>query len=118
MDTKFDAIKLLNEQKVNWLDKVNYVKRGNYRKIKSNPLMLVIYEILYEEIIIPILQIIKSKIGDNNVRFSGFRSTQSNKEIILRFSNPVKEFSSKLNVQIISESLIEKQKRPMRYISL
>lgn len=110
MDTKYDAIKYFNQLNVSWLDRNVFIANSSDEK-KLNPLMFVIYEILNEEIVIPILQFIEYKIGDNDISFTGFSSTEDYQDINLYFEHPGMSVNYKLGVNEIVQRLINEQKK-------
>ncbi|EVX44298.1 hypothetical protein U271_01860 [Staphylococcus aureus F70893] len=107
MDNHKDAIKLINDLKIEVISADNHDLVSGESEIPNNPLHNVLYEILFTELVIPILQKVEHQLGENSVSFDLFYVSENKKEINLVFNNPRTTIGSFMNLEESVEVIIK-----------
>lgn len=98
MDNHKDAIELINDLKISVLSADDHDVISGDSEIPNNPLHNVLYEILFTELVIPILQKVEHQLGDNTVTFNMFIKSNNKNEIKMMFSDPHITIGSYMNL--------------------
>lgn len=107
MDSKIEAIKYFKDLKLQVLDEDHFDTKSGLEEIENNPLTTVIYEILYLEIVEPILRGSLDICGtDMNFRY--FEDTEEKDSLRLVFSDPHFECKSNEDPIEVGKSLSKK----------
>lgn len=88
MDTKYNAIEMINKLNIELLDDETHDISNGEEMIPNNPLVMAVYEILYDEIVVPVLNMIEKRIGESDISFVGFAKSDYDDSVELIFANP------------------------------
>lgn len=111
MDNYKDAIKLINDLKLTVLSADDHDVRSGDAELPNNPLYNVLYEILFTELVIPILQKVEHQLGDNTVTFDMFIESENKNEIKMMFSDPHIIIGSHMNPDESVELIVKYYKK-------
>ncbi|HGO1604244.1 TPA: hypothetical protein ACK0EB_002583 [Staphylococcus aureus] len=99
MNNHKDAIKLINDLRIEVISADNHDLVSGESEMPKNPLHNVLYEILFTELVIPILQKVEHQLGGNAVSFDLFHVSENKNEINLVFKNPRTTLGSLMNLE-------------------
>ncbi|WP_341775886.1 hypothetical protein [Staphylococcus hyicus] len=108
MDSKIEAIEYFKKSNLKFLDEDHYDTKYGLEEIKNNPLTTVIYEILYLEVVEPILESIKLDLCNTDMFFRYFEDYEETDSLKLVFSDPYFECNSNEDPTKIGELLLKK----------
>ncbi|ERS92453.1 hypothetical protein QVA72_12480 [Staphylococcus simulans] len=105
MDTKYNAIEMINKLNIELLDDETHDISNGEEMIPNNPLVMAVYEILYQEIVEPVFDMIEKRIGKSDVNFVGFVKSDYDDSVELIFANPAMHIESHIGNEVIEEKV-------------
>lgn len=105
MDTKYNAIEMINKLNIEALDDETHDILNGEEMIPNNPLVMAVYEILNQEIVMPVLDMIEKRIGESDVSFAGFVKSDYDDSVELIFANPAMHIESHIGNEVIAEKV-------------
>ncbi|PTI91575.1 hypothetical protein [Staphylococcus simulans] len=105
MDTKYNAIEMINKLNIELLDDETHDISNGEEMIPNNPLVMAVYEILYQEIVEPLFDMIEKRIGKSDVNFVGFVKSDYDDSVELIFANPAMHIESHIGNEVIEEKV-------------
>lgn len=105
MDTKYNAIEMINKLNIELLDDETHDISNGEEMIPNNPLVMAVYEILYQEIVKPVFDMIEKRIGKSDVNFVGFVKSDYDDSVELIFANPAMHIESHIGNEVIEEKV-------------
>ena len=102
MDTKYNAIEMINKLNIELLDDETHDISNGEEMIPNNPLVMAVYEILNQEIVVPVLDMIEKRIGESDVSFVGFVKSDYDDSVGLIFDDPVMQIESHIGNEVIA----------------
>lgn len=105
MDTKYNAIEMINKLNIELLDDETHDISNGEEMIPNNPLVMAVYEILYQEIVEPVFDMIEKRIGKSDVNFVGFVKSDYDDSVELIFANPAMHIESHIGNEVIGEKV-------------
>ncbi|PTJ23927.1 hypothetical protein [Staphylococcus simulans] len=105
MDTKYNAIEMINKLNIELLDDETHDISNGKEMIPNNPLVMAVYEILYQEIVEPVFDMIEKRIGKSDVNFVGFVKSDYDDSVELIFANPAMHIESHIGNEVIEEKV-------------
>lgn len=105
MDTKYNAIEMINKLNIELLDDETHDISNGEEMIPNNPLVMAVYEILYQEIVETVFDMIEKRIGKSDVNFVGFVKSDYDDSVELIFANPAMHIESHIGNEVIEEKV-------------
>ncbi|HFL3401722.1 hypothetical protein [Staphylococcus simulans] len=105
MDTKYNAIEMINKLNIELLDDETHDISNGEEMIPNNPLVMAVYEILYDEIVVPVLNMIEKRIGESDISFVGFAKSDYDDSVELIFANPALHIENHIGNEVIAEKV-------------
>ncbi|MDQ7134594.1 hypothetical protein [Staphylococcus aureus] len=105
MDTKYNAIEMINKLNIELLDDETHDISNGDEMVPNNPLVIAVYEILYQEIAVPVLNLIEKRIGESDVSFLGFAKSDYSDSVELIFAVPSMHIESHIGNDAIADKV-------------